>query len=171
MEGGKRMNLLSKFRDIDTLIFDVDGVFTNSNLLITETGELLRTMNTRDGYAVKKALEAGLRVAIITGGSSKGVTSRLQGLGVVDIYAGIQHKIDAFDEYILTYDLQKSQILYMGDDLPDQEVMMQVGMPVCPVDAVPEIKAVSKYVSPLKGGYGCVRDVIEKVLKLRGQWS
>jgi len=165
------MNLLSKFRDIDTLIFDVDGVFTNSNLLITETGELLRTMNTRDGYAVKKALEAGLKVAIITGGSSKGVTSRLQGLGVVDIYAGIQHKIDAFDEFILTYDVQKSQILYMGDDLPDQEVMMQVGMPVCPADAVPEIKAVSKYVSPLKGGYGCVRDVIEKVLKLRGQWA
>jgi len=164
------MNILVKFRDIDTLIFDVDGVFTNSNLLITESGELLRTMNTRDGYAVKKALEAGLKVAIITGGSSIGVTSRLKGLGVVDIYSGIQHKIDAFDEYILTYDLQKSRTLYMGDDLPDQEVMMQVGMPVCPSDAVSEIKAISQYVSPFKGGYGCVRDVIEKVLKLRGEW-
>lgn len=164
------MNLLSKFRDIDTLIFDVDGVFTNSNLLITESGQLLRTMNTRDGYAVKKAIESGLRIAIITGGNSKGVVSRLQGLGVVDIYSGIRHKVEAFDEYLLTYDLHKSQVLYMGDDLPDQEVMLQVGMPVCPADAVPEIKAISKYVSPLEGGHGCVRDVIEKVLKLKKLW-
>ncbi len=164
------MNLLSKFRDIDTLIFDVDGVFTNSNLLITESGQLLRTMNTRDGYAVKKAIESGIRIAIITGGNSKGVISRLQGLGVVDIYSGMQHKVEAFDEYLLTYDLRKSQVLYMGDDLPDQEVMLQVGMPVCPADAVPEIKAISKYVSPLEGGHGCVRDVIEKVLKLRKLW-
>ena len=162
---------LSKFKDIHTFIFDVDGVLTNSQLLLTEKGELLRSVTARDGYAIRAALQKGYRVAIITGGNSQGVIKRFRALGIVDIYAGIQHKIDAFEEYILTYNLDKSGILFMGDDFPDYEVLQQVGLSTCPSDAIPEIQALCKYVSPFNGGDGCVRDVIEKVLKLNGQWD
>lgn len=164
------MDILAAFTNINTLIFDVDGVLTNGNLLITAQGQLLRTMNVRDGYAIRHALQAGLHIAIITGGNSDGVTKRLQMLGITDIYANAHHKPDAFEELVLTYNLNKNQILYMGDDLPDWEVMRQVGMPVCPADAAPEIKSICKYVSPYAGGNGCVRDIIEKILKLRGLW-
>lgn len=163
-------NTLALLEPITTLIFDVDGVFTNSQLLITEKGELLRSMNARDGYAVRCALQAGLHIAIITGGKSEGVKKRLQGLGIVDIYYGIQYKPDALEEYVLTYDVDLSTTLYMGDDMPDYEVMQKVGVPCCPADAAPEIMSLCQYVSPFKGGEGCVRDIIEKVLKLKGQW-
>ncbi|OWY20015.1 3-deoxy-D-manno-octulosonate 8-phosphate phosphatase [Sphingobacteriales bacterium UPWRP_1] len=165
------MDILTAFANINTLIFDVDGVLTNGNVLITEQGHLLRAMNVRDGYAIRHALQAGLHIAIITGGNSDGVTKRLQMLGITDIYANVRHKPDAFEELVLTYNLNKNQILYMGDDLPDWEVMRQVAMPVCPADAVPEIKSISKYISPYTGGNGCVRDVIEKTLKLKGLWA
>ena len=119
---------------------------------------------------MKAALEAGLKIAIITGGKSEGVVGRLKGLGIVDIYTNCRIKTDAFEELLLTYQLDKSQILYMGDDVPDLEVMQQVALPACPADACPEIKSICKYISPYKGGEGCVRDVIEKILKLNGRW-
>lgn len=162
--------VLSQFKDIHTFIFDVDGVLTNSQLLLTEKGELLRSVSTRDGYAIRRALQQGYRVAIITGGKSQGVISRFQKLGIVDIYAGIQHKVDAFEEYLLTYDLDPAGILFMGDDFPDYEVLQKVGLPTCPNDAIPEIQAICQYISPIKGGGGCARDVIEKVLKLNEKW-
>ena len=162
--------MLANFKNLEALIFDVDGVLTNSCLLITEEGHLLRSMNTRDGYALRKAIVSGYKIAIITGGNSKGVVERLKGLGIVDIYSGIRDKPDALEEYVLTYDLNKKNILYMGDDMPDYEVMQQVGFPVCPANAAPEIMRLSKYVSPFNGGEGCVRDVLEKVLKLKGDW-
>lgn len=162
--------ILSKFKEIDTLIFDVDGVLTNSEILVLEDGHLLRKMSTRDGYALKKAVKQGLRVAIITGGRSKGVVLRLEGLGIKDIFYRIDNKLETFEDYVFEYQLNPETILYMGDDLPDYEVMKRVGLPVCPIDAATEIKALSKYISPLKGGEGCVRDVIEKVLKLKGLW-
>ncbi len=164
------MNLLEKFRDIHTFIFDVDGVFTNSDLLILENGNLLRKMNVRDGYAVKRAIKSGYRICIITGGTSSGVVTRLESLGISDIYSGINDKLDTFEEFVITYDLDTSGILYMGDDIPDYEPMRRAGLPCCPQDAANEIVDVSQYISPKNGGDGCVRDVIEKVLKLHGKW-
>lgn len=164
------MNQLEKFGEIDTLIFDVDGVMTDSSLHVLENGQLLRKMHTRDGYALKMAVKAGLRVCIITGGKSEGVKIRLQNLGVSDIYVGIQDKLETYEEYIDIYDLDEDRILYMGDDLPDLAVMRRVGFPVCPSDAAPEILKISKYISSERGGHGCVRDVIERILKVNGKW-
>ncbi len=163
-------NPLEQFRHIHTFIFDVDGVLTDASLLILENGKLLRRMNTRDGFAMKQALRAGMRLCIITGGNSEGVIDRLRALGIEDIYSGVEDKTEAFEELLYAYDLDPAGICYMGDDLPDYEVMVQVGLPACPADAAPEIRAIAKYISPYGGGKGCVRDVIEKALKLRGQW-
>lgn len=164
------MNQLEKFRDVRTFFFDVDGVFTDSNLLITEKGELLRTMNVRDGYAVKRALNAGYQIVIITGGSSEGVKLRLQSLGIEDVFSGVSKKIEVFQRYLDRSGMDPQGILYMGDDLADREVMQKVGFPACPADAVPEIRSISDYISPYPGGHGCVRDVIEKTLKLADKW-
>lgn len=164
------MNQLEKFRDIHTFIFDVDGVLTDNEVLVTEEGYLLRKMNVRDGYAIKHALVQGYRICIITGGRSEGVRIRLEGLGVKDIYLGRQDKIEAYEDYTTAYELDESGILYMGDDLPDYPVMRKVGLPTCPSNAAPELFSICKYVSPFRGGEGCVRDVIEKVLRLHGKW-
>lgn len=164
------MNQLETFKAIKTFIFDVDGVLTNSELIVLENGQLLRKMNTRDGYAIKLAIKKGYRVCIITGGKSEGVVSRLKGLGVVDIFKGIQDKEAAYAEYLDAYQIKADEILFMGDDLPDYEVMRLVALPCCPSDAAVEILGISQYVSPFKGGQACVRDVIEKVLKLNGDW-
>lgn len=165
------MNNLELFNGINTFIFDVDGVLTNSELIITEKGELLRKMNTRDGYAIRHALDAGYRVAIITGGKSKGVVDRLKGLGISDVYAGIDNKVEAFEDFLAIHQIDAETILYMGDDLPDYEVMKKVGLPTCPADAAPEIARISSYISDKKGGEGCARDVIERVLRLHGKWQ
>lgn len=165
------MNHLENFNAIRTFIFDVDGVLTNNEILITENGELLRKMNVRDGLAIKIALEKGYRIAIITGGRSEGVKKRLEALGIKDIYSGISNKLEAFEELVNNYDLNPVEILYMGDDLPDYPVMRRVGMATCPKNSAPEIFPIANYVSPFNGGEGCVRDVIEKVLRLHGKWS
>lgn len=165
------MNQLEKFAEIDTLIFDVDGVFTDSSLLVLESGKLLRKMHTRDGYAVKAAIAAGYRVCIITGGKSEGVRTRFKNLGVTDIYLGSAYKLEAYEEYIQLYDIDEAKVLYMGDDMPDYEVMRRVGFPVCPADACPEIRQLAQYISPVKGGYGAVRDVVERTLKIAGKWK
>ena len=144
---------------------------TDGSLVVTEAGELLRTMNAKDGYAIRHALEKGYRLCIITGGKSKGVELRFRGLGMNDIYSGISNKIETYNNYIDSYGIDPEHILYMGDDMPDYHVMRLVGLPVCPADSIPEIIGVSLYVSPFGGGKGCVRDVIEKVMKLRGDWS
>lgn len=164
------MNLLEKFRDIHTFIFDIDGVFTNSDLIIMENGELLRKMNVRDGYAVKRAVRAGYRICVITGGFSEGVTMRLAGLGIKDIYTGINNKLDTFEEYVYANEIDTAGVLYLGDDIPDYESMRLAGLPCCPQDAANEIIEICQYISPKKGGEGCVRDVIEKVMKLHGKW-
>ena len=163
-------NVLREFRNIHTFIFDVDGVLTNGELLVTEKGELLRKMNVRDGYAMKRALQKNFRVIIITGGNSKGTIDRLEALGIKDVISGAQNKLKYYEQLVDMYELEEEGILYMGDDIPDYHVMRRVGLACCPCDAVPEIMAISKYISPLKGGEGCVRDVIEKVLKLNKAW-
>lgn len=165
------MNHLESFSAIHTFIFDVDGVLTNNEILITEAGELLRKMNVRDGLAIKIAIDKGYRIAIITGGRSEGVKKRLEALGIKDIYSGISNKLEAFDEFMETYDLDPVGVLYMGDDLPDYPVMRRVGMATCPKNSAPELFPIANYISPYNGGEGCVRDVIEKVLRLKGEWS
>lgn len=163
-------NILSRFKGIHTFIFDVDGVMTNGQVLVTEKGELLRSMGVRDAQALRLAVEEGYRILILTKGKSEGVNIRLKDLGIIDIIYGIQHKLKAYEEFLDAYNLDEDGILYMGDDLPDYEVMRRVGLATCPADAVPEIREICHYISPLKGGDGCVRDVIEKVMKLNGTW-
>lgn len=155
---------------INCFIFDVDGVLTDGSVTLFPNGDQVRTMNVKDGYAIKLALKAGYRVAIITGGNSESVRSRMKNLGVKDIYLACHDKKDAFEELMHMYDLKKEDILYMGDDMPDYEVMQMAGLASCPNDAVPEIKKLSHYISYKDGGKGCVRDVIEQTLKLHGKW-
>ena len=157
-------------KHITTFIFDVDGVLTDGNILVNTDGEMFRTMNVKDGYGLKLAVEKGYRICIISGGSNEGVRVRLQNLGIQDIFLGASQKTKILEEYLNTHDIKAENVLYMGDDLPDLEIMQEVGLPTCPQDAVPEIKAISKYVSHKKGGKGCVREVIEQVLKVQGKW-
>ena len=156
---------------ITTFIFDVDGVLTDGTILLTTSGEMLRTMHTKDGFAMKTAIEAGFNLCIISGGSNEGVRQRLNRLGITDIYLSIQNKTEQLDAYIQKNNIKHENVLYMGDDIPDYPVMKLVGLPACPQDAVPEIKAISKYISHKNGGHGCVRDVIEQVLKVQGKWN
>ena len=155
---------------ITTFVFDVDGVLTDGSLQVSTTGELLRTMNTKDGYAMKMALKAGFTVCIISGGKNEGVRERLRGLGITDIYLGVDDKVEQMDEFFDIYSIKPEQVLYMGDDIPDYYPMKLVGLPCCPQDAVPELKEISLYVSHKNGGEGCVRDVIEQVMKVQGKW-
>ena len=158
-------------KDITTFIFDVDGVFTDGSIIITSSGEMLRTMNVKDGYALKTALLKGYNVCIISGGSNEGVRNRLKGLGVTDIYLGAHHKQEPLEEYMDIYDIKPENTLYMGDDLPDIPPMKMVQLATCPQNAVAEVKTVCDYVSHKNGGDGCVRDIIEQVLKVRGDWN
>ncbi|MCR8667968.1 HAD-IIIA family hydrolase [Aestuariibaculum sp. M13] len=155
---------------ITTFIFDVDGVLTDGSLNVTTTGELLRTMNVRDGFALKFAVNAGYNVAIISAGQNEGVKVRLEALGVNPVFLNASNKAEKFTNYTQENNIKPENVLYMGDDIPDYAVMQLVGLPTCPQDAVPEIKSVSKYISHKKGGEGAVRDVIEQVLKVQGKW-
>jgi 3-deoxy-D-manno-octulosonate 8-phosphate phosphatase (KDO 8-P phosphatase) len=163
-------NYKSKLNDITTFIFDVDGVLTDGSVILMPDGSLTRIMNTRDGYAMKLALDKGYKIAIITGGRDKQIKERLSLLGIKDIYLGISDKIEVYHEFLLTYDLKNEEILYMGDDVPDYEVLKEVGLSSCPHDAVNDIREIVSYVSPVNGGKGCVRDVIEQTLKAQGKW-
>ena len=156
--------------DITTFIFDVDGVLTDGSVHITETGDMQRIMNIRDGFAMKAALESGYNVCIISGGNNAGVRIRLQNLGIKDIHLSAPDKVVTYNDYLKLYNIKAANVLYMGDDIPDYHVMKLVGLPTCPQDAVPEIKAISNYISHVNGGRGAVRDVIEQVMKVQGKW-
>jgi 3-deoxy-D-manno-octulosonate 8-phosphate phosphatase (KDO 8-P phosphatase) len=164
------MNNLTPFTEIKTFIFDVDGVFTDSTLLVTENGELLRKMSVRDGFAIKLALRSGYDIVIITGGTSLGVDKRLRSLGIQHIYSGIQDKLTTFKAHFGYPIENKSSLLYMGDDYPDWEIMEEVGLATCPADAEPAIQQRAQYISPHCGGQGCVRDVIEKTMRIQQKW-
>lgn len=164
------MNYKELMNGITTFIFDVDGVLTDSSVHITTNGEMLRIMNIRDGYAMKAAVDSGYHVCVISGGTNEGVRVRLRNLGITDIHLGAHDKVETFREYIELYNIQPEQVLYMGDDIPDYYVMQKVGLPTCPVDAAPEIKSVSRYVSHREGGRGAARDVIEQVMRVQGKW-
>ena len=156
---------------ITTFIFDIDGVLTNGVVTIFPDGEMVRNMNIKDGYALKTAVKSGYNVCIISGGTNEAVRKRFEVLGITNVYLGAHNKIDQFNEYINLNNIKPEHILYMGDDIPDYPVMTEVGLPCCPKDAAPEIKNISAYISHKKGGAGCVRDVIEQVLKVQGKWD
>lgn len=162
--------MLNKLKDISTFVFDVDGVLTNGNILVTESGEQLRQYSIKDGYAIQLAIKKGYQVCIITGAKTDAVIMRLKGLGIQHIYLGASYKLPLFIDFLSKTGLKREEIVYVGDDLPDQEIMEQVAISVCPADAVDEIKAISTYISPKFGGAGVVRDIIEKVLKVQEKW-
>ena len=162
--------MLQNLKNITTFIFDVDGVLTNGTVIATESGELLRSFNTKDGYALQLAAKKGYHICIISGGRGSAMNKRLESLGVADVFLGVDDKLIVFNNYIQQKGIRPDQVLYMGDDIPDAEVMKLVGIATCPHDAVEEIKAISHYISPKNGGDAAVRDVIEKVLKVQKKW-
>jgi len=155
---------------IRAIIFDIDGVLSSETITLSDEGTPLRTVNIKDGYAIQLAVKLGLRIVIITGAKVESVGVRYEGLGVEDIYIGCSVKIKTYDAFLAKYGLTDEQVMYMGDDIPDLEIMRRVGCPVCPKDACSEIKSVSLYVSDRIGGHGCGRDVIEQVLRAQGKW-
>ena len=155
---------------IRAIIFDVDGVLSRETITLSSEGEPLRTVNIKDGYAIQLAMKLGLRIVILTGANTKSVRKRYEGLGVEDIHMGCAMKIVTYDRLLEKYGLKDEEVMYMGDDIPDLEIMRRVGCPVCPKDACPEIKDVSVYVSDKTGGNGCGRDVIEQTLRAQGKW-
>ena len=158
---------LSKIRAV---VFDLDGVLSSETIALGVDGTPLRTVNIKDGYAIQLAMKMGLRAAIISGCKIEAVRKRYEGLGMEDIYLGAAVKIKVYDDFIAKYDLKDEEVIFMGDDIPDLEVMRRVGCPVCPKDACPEVKAASCYVSDWRGGQGCGRDVLEQVLRAQGKW-
>lgn len=161
---------LQKIKHIKAFVLDIDGVLTDGTVQATESGELLRTFNIKDGYALQLLAKKGYKVCIISGAKGISVQKRFENLGVADVFLGISDKLPVFEAYLKQNNLEASQVVYMGDDIPDRPVMQVVGIAACPSDAVSEIKAVSIYVSPFAGGKGAVRDIIEKVLKAQENW-
>ncbi|SEM98452.1 3-deoxy-D-manno-octulosonate 8-phosphate phosphatase (KDO 8-P phosphatase) [Prevotella sp. ne3005] len=157
-------------KEIKAIIFDIDGVLSSETITLSSEGEPLRTVNIKDGYAIQLAMKLGLRIAIMTGAKVTSIRKRYEGLGVEDIYIGCSVKIETYETFLHKYGLTDKEIMYMGDDIPDLEIMRRVGCPVCPKDACPEIKEVSIYVSDRIGGHGCGRDIIEQVLRAQGKW-
>ncbi len=163
-------NILSTFKQIDTFIFDVDGVMTDGKMLVTDSGDFLRSFNAKDGYAIRRAVEEGYNVVMITGGKGGSIENRLKYMGVKQFYTNIADKLPVFKRFLKEHNINADTVLFMGDDLNDYEVMQNAGLPCCPSDAANEIINLSHYISPMKGGEGCVRDVIEKVMKLQDKW-
>lgn len=156
--------------NIKTFIFDVDGVMTDGIVVLASNGDMLRTMNVKDGYALQLAVKKGYRIIIITGGNSEAVRKRFQGLGIEEVYMAIGNKLEVFHQIVKEDQLELNSILYMGDDIPDYQIMTEVGVAACPADAAEEIKRISHYISPKPGGRGCVRDILEQVMKVQELW-
>lgn len=165
------MNILEEFAKITTFVFDMDGVLTDGSLWIFPENEYIRHMNIKDGYALQLAIKRGYRVAVISGSHSLPAQQRLLSLGITDVFQEVHNKREQLNTYMLQHQIKKEELLYMGDDIPDYEAMQVTGVACCPADAVSEIKSISHYISVYNGGRGCVRDVIEKVMKIQGHWG
>lgn len=165
------MVLFDQLKKVKAFVFDVDGVLTNGEVLVTEEGEQLRSFYIKDGYALQLAVKQGYPIAIITGGKSLGVKLRLEGLGIKDVFIDASNKTGVLEQWMQKNNIQAESVLYMGDDIPDILVIGIVCFASCPADAVEDIKAISHYISPIKGGKGAVRDIIEKVLRLQNKWN
>ncbi len=163
-------DFLQKLEQVNTFIFDIDGVMTSGKVFLTASGDQLRSMLVKDGYAIQYAIKQGYHVAVISGGSSQSVKPRLKYLGIKDIYIGSKNKVNDFQEFLEDKQIRPEQVVYMGDDIPDYYVMQLCGVKTCPKNAAPEILAISDYISDKNGGEGCVRDIIEKVLRLHNKW-
>ena len=157
-------------KNINTFIFDYDGVLSDGSIITLDDGEAYRTTNVKDGYALQLAIKKGYRVVVISGAKANGMLNRLKALQIKDIFLGIEKKSEVFERYLEDNDLKADQVLFMGDDIPDYEIMLKAGIATCPADAAEEIRKVSNYISGYSGGKGCVRDVIEQVLKIQGKW-
>lgn len=162
--------ILSKFKKIRCIVLDVDGVLTDGTIMVTESGEFLRSFNVKDGYAIQLAVKRGIKVFVISGGQSEGVFERMKRLGVDQIHLGISNKLSLLQKISSSEGLKPDEILFVGDDIPDLESMRWCGVSVCPADAAEDIKKISSFISPFKGGKGVVRDIIEKILKLQDNW-
>ena len=166
-----KKNFKQLLNNVKSFVFDIDGVLTDGNITVMADGNMVRVMNTRDGYALQHAVKNGYKIGVISGGKSDPAKNRLEKLGIHDVYIGITDKLDALKEFMHIHHLKYENILYMGDDMPDYEVMQRCGIPCCPKDAAQEIKELSVYISDKKGGAGCVRDVIEQVMKVQNKWQ
>ena len=164
------MSISERFKKITSFIFDIDGVLTDGTILIMDNGLQARRMHIKDGFALQMAAKNGYHILVISGGNSPQVTNRLQKLGITDVHMSVLDKKMLITDYMQKNNLATEQVLYMGDDLPDLPAMASVGLSCCPADAVNEVREVVQYISPISGGFGCVRDVIEKVLKLNDHW-
>lgn len=164
------MNFKEKLNNISTFIFDVDGVISEERVYFLGD-EPIKSFNNKDGYALQLAIKKGYNICIISGGRSLSIQNRLQKLGITELFFSQHDKLACYKDYIATHNLPEEEIMYMGDDLPDWEVMKRVGIAACPADAAAEIKEISIYVSPKKGGEGCVRDIVEQVMKCQGKWE
>ena len=165
------MSLLQAFKKIKCFGFDVDGVLTDASLLLLDDGQMARSMNTKDGYILKLAVSKGYHIIVISGGGTAGVKNRLNKLGIFEVHLNAADKLELLKTYLASNNILPEEVLFMGDDIPDHDAMKFSGLPCCPADAVPEIKAIAKYIATLNGGRGCVREVMEKVLKLNGHWQ
>jgi len=163
-------NYKERLKDITALVFDYDGTLTDGTVILLDEGEPLRTANVRDGYAIQLAVKKGYHVAIISGGRSKSMLNRFSMLKVKHVYLGVEDKLETLKRFMEENNLKPENVLYLGDDIPDYQVMKYSGIAACPADAAEEIKSISHYISHLKGGEGCARDVIEQVMKVRGHW-
>jgi 3-deoxy-D-manno-octulosonate 8-phosphate phosphatase (KDO 8-P phosphatase) len=165
------MNVLSLFKKITTFVFDVDGVLTDGTVLVLPHGVQARQMHIKDGFGLQMAIKNGFKVVIVSGGTSDPVIDRLNKLGIQDVFMAVTDKKTFLENYIKKQNLKWDELLYMADDLPDLEVMKICGVSSCPADAVIEVRDIADYISPINGGFGCVRDVIEKVLKVQSKWN
>ena len=163
-------NYKAQLKKVNTFIFDYDGVLTEGTIIMTDQGEALRISNIKDGYALQLAVKMGYRIAIISGARSKSMEHRLKALQITDVFLGVGNKLETFHTYLRNNSIDPSEVLFMGDDIPDYQIMREVGMPTCPADAAEEIKKMARYISHVPGGKGCVRDVIEQVMKVQGKW-
>ncbi len=163
-------NFKENLAKVKAFVFDIDGVLSLQTINLSIFGVPTRTVNLRDGYALQLAVKKGYHIGIISGSNSKEYLKRLKSLGITDVYLNSRSKLDHFNAFLRKYNLDESEVLFMGDDIPDYKVMKRAGVPVCPADADSEIKQVSSYISDKKGGEGCVRDVIEQVLRLHDKW-
>ncbi len=163
-------NYREKLPKINTFVFDYDGVLTNGQIIALPTGEALRVSNVKDGYALQLAVKKNYKVVIISGGNAVSTMRRLEALKIVDVFLSVENKIAVFDKYLKDNNLTPETVLYMGDDIPDYPVMKIAGVSACPADAAEEVKSIADYISHLKGGEGCARDIIEQVLKVQGKW-
>ena len=164
------MSYKAKLKNIKAFVFDVDGVFTDGSVYLIPGGHMCRVMHVLDGYAVVKALKNNYIIGVITGGNDEMVKFRINYLGISDYYAKSPDKLADFEHFKQKYNLKDKEILTMGDDLPDRPFMQISGIAACPKNAVPEVKEIADYISPIEGGKGAVRDVIEQVMKVQGNW-